>query len=147
MADQPALGPDGQLLDATKIVWYNDPDDAQPIQPTVPTSSMEGAVFLLITLGTTNSVFFQVNAHAQSERLQVHGWPQPLLRRNLMNLEIPFSHLPDASHTRALSNPGALSNASGLPRMMMSIRLMWTTKTSLPLLSRMDQMATAILWR
>jgi hypothetical protein len=34
---QPALGPDGQLLDASKIDWYNDPDDAHPIQqPTRP---------------------------------------------------------------------------------------------------------------
>jgi len=32
LADQPALGPDGQLLDASKIVWYNDPDDSHPIQ-------------------------------------------------------------------------------------------------------------------
>jgi hypothetical protein len=37
--DQPALGPDGQLLDATKMVWYNDPDDAQPIQPALPAPS------------------------------------------------------------------------------------------------------------
>jgi hypothetical protein len=43
MADQPALGQDGQLLDATEIEWYHDPDDAQPI----PQSShlvQEGAV-------------------------------------------------------------------------------------------------------
>ena len=33
-ADQPALGPDGQLLDASKITWYNDPDDPHPIQST-----------------------------------------------------------------------------------------------------------------
>jgi hypothetical protein len=33
MADQPALGLDGQLLDASKIIWYNDPDDDRPIQP------------------------------------------------------------------------------------------------------------------
>ena len=33
MADQPALGPNGHLLDASKIIWYNDPDDNQPIQP------------------------------------------------------------------------------------------------------------------
>lgn len=33
-ADQPARGPDGQLLDASKITWYNDPDDAHPIQST-----------------------------------------------------------------------------------------------------------------
>lgn len=31
--DQPALGLDGQLLDASKIIWYNDPDDDHPIQP------------------------------------------------------------------------------------------------------------------
>jgi hypothetical protein len=37
-ADRPALGPDGQLLDASKIVWFNDPDDPHPMQPmsTVP---------------------------------------------------------------------------------------------------------------
>ncbi|KAI0280551.1 hypothetical protein BC826DRAFT_975242 [Russula brevipes] len=33
MADQPALGQDGQLLDATEIEWYHDPDDARPIPP------------------------------------------------------------------------------------------------------------------
>jgi hypothetical protein len=32
MADQPTRGPDGQLLNASKIPWYNDPDDAHPIQ-------------------------------------------------------------------------------------------------------------------
>jgi hypothetical protein len=54
MADQPALGPDGRLLDATEIEWYNDPDDAQPIQcPCM----QEGAMFIHITLGTTNTVF------------------------------------------------------------------------------------------
>lgn len=47
MADQSALGPDGQLLDATEIKWYNDPDDAQPIQPI---SSMQGTAFIHITL-------------------------------------------------------------------------------------------------
>lgn len=46
--DQAALGPDGKLLDATEIVWYNDPDDAQPIQPTL--GMQEGAVFLPIRL-------------------------------------------------------------------------------------------------
>jgi hypothetical protein len=34
MTDQCALGPDGKLLDASKIPWYDDPDDPQPIQPT-----------------------------------------------------------------------------------------------------------------
>ena len=32
MADQPARGPDGQLLDASKIQRYHDRDDAHPIQ-------------------------------------------------------------------------------------------------------------------
>jgi len=34
--DQPALGPDGQLLDASKLVWHHDPSDPHPIQPTQP---------------------------------------------------------------------------------------------------------------
>jgi hypothetical protein len=33
-----ALGPDGQLLPADKISWYNDPDDAQPLS--APVSSV-----------------------------------------------------------------------------------------------------------
>jgi len=37
MAEQPAVGPDGQLLNASKIKWYNDPDDVHPIQPTSKT--------------------------------------------------------------------------------------------------------------
>jgi hypothetical protein len=38
MDDQSAVGPDGQLLDALKIIWYNNPENAEPIQtpPTVP---------------------------------------------------------------------------------------------------------------
>ena len=43
MADlsQPALGPDGRLLNASEIKWYNDLDDTNLIQPQVsehPTS-------------------------------------------------------------------------------------------------------------
>ncbi|KAI0261413.1 hypothetical protein BGY98DRAFT_1104443 [Russula aff. rugulosa BPL654] len=34
MTDQPALGPDGRLRDASEIDWYNDPDDNDLIQPT-----------------------------------------------------------------------------------------------------------------
>ncbi|KAF8460448.1 hypothetical protein DFH94DRAFT_678468 [Russula ochroleuca] len=55
MTDQAALGPDGQLLDTSKIAWFNDPDDPKPIQPcttaTPSTSSVQGAVitFLLTT--------------------------------------------------------------------------------------------------
>ena len=32
--DNCAVGPDGQLLDASKITWYNDPDDDTPMAPT-----------------------------------------------------------------------------------------------------------------
>jgi hypothetical protein len=32
-SDQCALGPDGKLLDASEIVWVNDPDDPMPIAP------------------------------------------------------------------------------------------------------------------
>jgi hypothetical protein len=54
-ADQAALGPDGQLLDASKITWYNDPDDSHPIQP-VSTSSkvQEGKVELFHTFVTAH---------------------------------------------------------------------------------------------
>lgn len=33
MTDQPARGPDGQLLDASKIIWFNDADDSLAIRP------------------------------------------------------------------------------------------------------------------
>ena len=33
-SDNCAVGPDGQLLDASKITWYNDPDDDMPMAPT-----------------------------------------------------------------------------------------------------------------
>jgi hypothetical protein len=50
-ADQPALGSDGQLLDASKIAWYNDPDDPHPIQPTSTSSRVqEGEVLNFITI-------------------------------------------------------------------------------------------------
>jgi hypothetical protein len=45
MTDQPALGPDGQLLDASKIEWYNDPDDTHPIQPLLATSDAQHGTF------------------------------------------------------------------------------------------------------
>jgi hypothetical protein len=48
MTDQPARGPDGQLLDASKMTWHYDPDDThpiQPIEPSDPTSSVQGAAF------------------------------------------------------------------------------------------------------
>ena len=32
MEDQPALGPDGKLLDALQIEWFHDPHDPHPMQ-------------------------------------------------------------------------------------------------------------------
>jgi hypothetical protein len=40
MPDQPALGPNGQLLDTSKIEWFNDPDDPQPIRRVRPSSEL-----------------------------------------------------------------------------------------------------------
>ena len=36
-SDNCAVGPDGQLLDASKITWYNDPDDDIPMAPMTAT--------------------------------------------------------------------------------------------------------------
>ena len=33
MEDQPALRPDGKLLDASKIEWFHDPHDPYPMWP------------------------------------------------------------------------------------------------------------------
>jgi hypothetical protein len=44
MDDQPALGPDGRLRNASEIEWYNDPDDTHPIQTA---SHMQGSSFFL----------------------------------------------------------------------------------------------------
>jgi hypothetical protein len=42
MDDQCAVGPDGQLLDASKITWHHDPDDPKPIQPTPEVQTIQG---------------------------------------------------------------------------------------------------------
>src|ERR1700678_4566749 len=48
MTDQSALGPDGELLDVSKIEWFNDPDDTHPIQPT--SDVRHGIVFLSVLI-------------------------------------------------------------------------------------------------
>jgi hypothetical protein len=61
MTDQSALGPDGQLLDASKIEWFNDPDDTHPIQPTSDVRHRRhGIVFLsaLIHRSLLTDLFF-----------------------------------------------------------------------------------------
>ena len=39
-SDNCAVGPDGQLLDTSKITWYNDPDDDMPMALTTTLPSM-----------------------------------------------------------------------------------------------------------
>jgi len=52
MSDQAALGPNGQLLNASNIKWYNNPDDTQPIQ--VHSTMQEGIVSNLLYLVITD---------------------------------------------------------------------------------------------
>ena len=55
LTDQPALGPHSQLLDTSRIEWYNDPDDAHPIQPT---SDMQYGIVFKILIQTSTNRFF-----------------------------------------------------------------------------------------
>jgi hypothetical protein len=49
---QCALGPDGQLLDMSKIEWYNDTDDANPIPIQLTPNIETGAEIIQIIFGT-----------------------------------------------------------------------------------------------
>ena len=40
--DSCAIGKDGNLLDATDIEWFNDPDDADPLPPASSEVSRSG---------------------------------------------------------------------------------------------------------
>ena len=46
MGDQPALGPDGKLRDASQIEWFHDIDDPCPIQPIASLSTQGGIDFI-----------------------------------------------------------------------------------------------------
>jgi hypothetical protein len=156
MADPPALRPDGQLRDASEIVWYNDSDDAHPIQPT-SRSIQEGpgaSLLLRITvhLGSTDNASCQVNAHVQSGRPQVHGSLKPLLQRSSMNSGTLSGHIAGASHSPTnIVLVGPLLNASEPPETY-KMRLMRRIKPTRPLL-RMDQtmmmttLALVKLWK
>src|SRR5712672_4437922 len=87
LADQPARGPDGQLLDALKITWYNNPDDPHPIQ--LASGVQEGNVLIAsLHLATIHSCQVElVIAHAQSVPLLVLDLQRPSLLRNLMRME------------------------------------------------------------
>src|SRR5712672_2663174 len=87
LADQPARGPDGQLLDALKITWYNNPDDPHPIQ--LASGVQEGNVLIAsLHLATIHSCQVEsVNTYAQSVPLLVLNSQRPSLPRNSMRME------------------------------------------------------------
>jgi hypothetical protein len=58
VGDQCAVGPDGQLLPSSEIIFYNDPDDDHPLPP-VKTSS---------TRATNITEFFQRRSSGQISR-------------------------------------------------------------------------------
>src|SRR5712675_1583371 len=111
LADQPGWGPDGQLLDASKITWYNDPDDPHPIQSV--SGVQEGNVLIAsLHLATIHSCQVEsVNAHAQSVPLLVLDSQRPSLPRNSMRME----YLIVASSCLIMRK--CLLNASDLPPM------------------------------
>ena len=99
--DNCAVGSDGKLLDASEIIWYNDPDDAQPVQPnppTAPTPSVQGVVLFIldipcvrgtknILLGPSHSRPHRATAGSRlaeaiaAEKLDEFGKPTPSSRR------------------------------------------------------------------
>ena len=68
MADQPALGPNGQLLDTSKIVWYNDPDDDRPIQPT---SNMHRSIAFNSFITSERFICYHHTGHCTQSLVQV----------------------------------------------------------------------------
>jgi hypothetical protein len=69
MADQPALGSNGKLLDASKIEWYNDPDDPQPIRLGPSSEAQLGTVFQCINSLVATKDFFICTGHRSSTRI------------------------------------------------------------------------------
>ncbi|KAI0282623.1 hypothetical protein BC826DRAFT_974203 [Russula brevipes] len=77
MADQPALGQDGQLLDATEIEWYHDPDDAWPIPPS---SHLQEGQCSRPAWATTGG---RLAAALAAEKLDEYGNPVMSFRRRV----------------------------------------------------------------
>ena len=136
LADQPAWGPDGQLLDASKITWYNDPDDPHPIQSV--SGVQEGNVLIAsLHLATIHSCQVEsVNAHAQSVPLLVLDSQRPSLPRNSMRMEYLVV-------TSSCLIRKCLLNASDLPpmsRMAMPLILIQKMRLMQILFPRVDAM-------
>ncbi|KAF8219691.1 hypothetical protein L208DRAFT_1338569 [Tricholoma matsutake] len=64
MADQPALGLDGQLLDASKIIWYNNSDADHPIQP-----AQHGIIFNLLVILSQRFIYHAGHSTRSSARV------------------------------------------------------------------------------
>lgn len=120
-SDQPALGPDGKLLDASKITWYNDPDDSRPIQPTTTTSGeREGEVFKLVPIlqRLADSFTSQVNL------VSAPAQPVPQLVRDLQTPSPLRNSTSTGRRVVVLSNlvmRKHLLNAGDLPLMSLAV--------------------------
>ena len=49
-SDDCAVGPDGRLLDALQINWYNDPDDNEPMAPATSSSTAQHQCQVSVTM-------------------------------------------------------------------------------------------------
>jgi hypothetical protein len=141
MADQPALGLDGQLLDASKIIWYNDPDDDHPIQP-----AQHGIIFNSLVILSQRFIMQVTPPEVQHGSLQVvRDWLQLLLQRNLMNLVIFFNHI-DALMLDNPAPPGPLLSTSEQLQTILVLMQMMTTSLPLPLMTHRTMMVTPTSW-
>jgi len=143
MADQPALGPNGQLLDALKIMWYNNPYDDHPIQPT---SDMHCSIAfnLLALLRDLSVIIIQVTALEVRHRLPqvVHDWLQLSMQRNMMNSATFFNHITNMLVLDNPATPMPLSSTSEPLWTMLVLMQMMTTSALLPLMMDWTMMVT-----
>ncbi|KAH9160626.1 hypothetical protein EDB89DRAFT_871052 [Lactarius sanguifluus] len=100
MTDQPALGPDGQLLDASKMKWYNDPDDAQPIEPTPSAASTPGDQRRPVRTTTGGTRLAEAIA---AEKLDEFGNPVQSSRRRTTGIRSP-NHRASAKRKRTTAD-------------------------------------------
>jgi hypothetical protein len=98
MTDQAAVGLDGQLLDASKIEWCRDPDDAHPIRPIVEVQNGRGHIGIIAPIHCLRSrphLHFQVSALVHNESTLEDDLQRRSQQRSLMNLEILLESIAD----------------------------------------------------
>jgi hypothetical protein len=72
--DNCALGKDGQLLDAAEIEWFNDPDDAKPMNVATSSSAAQPAsVSALSTSTSTPQNVFDLLGYKATPAISVAG--------------------------------------------------------------------------